>query len=147
MLLSLCLWPGLSLAAADLDLDSALTPTAHRPRLVHVWASWCTPCVAELPALISALRPWSARVDVVFISLDEHDKAGEAARLLKHSGVLKGQTIYPGMKAIPRIQAFDPEWDGSIPTTYVWSSDGRLTKAQRGFTDFSEIIQLIKRRP
>ena len=45
-----------------------MSPPA-RPTLVHVWATWCPPCRAELPALLAL--PTEREVDVVAIALDQ----------------------------------------------------------------------------
>ena len=49
-------------STVDLRLSS-------RPTLVHVWATWCPPCRAELPGLLEL--PTDHAVDVAAIALDE----------------------------------------------------------------------------
>ncbi len=55
-------------------VDGSLPAASGRPRWVNPWATWCKPCVEEIPRLIawrdklaSAGRPF----DLVFISADE----------------------------------------------------------------------------
>ncbi len=42
-----------------------------RPKVVHVWASWCRPCAADLPRLLPELRRRAGDFDVVLIALDD----------------------------------------------------------------------------
>jgi thiol-disulfide isomerase/thioredoxin len=49
----------------SVELRSLVT---ERPTLVHLWATWCPPCRAELPGLLAL--PQRRAVDVVAIALD-----------------------------------------------------------------------------
>ncbi|MCR6628939.1 MAG: TlpA family protein disulfide reductase [Magnetospirillum sp.] len=71
---------GLQVAPAPLPLAAlpitdadgrmvGLTDLAGRPGLVNLWASWCGPCVAELPAL-DRLAASQSRVGVLTLCLD-----------------------------------------------------------------------------
>lgn len=59
--------PPLTLGRPD-GSTARMWPPA-RPTLVHVWATWCPPCRAELPALLAL--PKERAVDVVAIALDK----------------------------------------------------------------------------
>lgn len=59
--------PPLTLGRRD-GSTAPMSPLA-RPTLVHVWATWCPPCRAELPALLAL--PKERTVDVVAIALDK----------------------------------------------------------------------------
>ncbi len=48
-----------------------LNPQQHKLSIVHFWATWCTPCVAELPEVDKAAEAYGGKgVRVVAISLD-----------------------------------------------------------------------------
>lgn len=53
-------------------------PELHGPAWVNVWATWCGPCVKELPLVIEWNERWQQQgrsVDVVFVSVDEEQAA------------------------------------------------------------------------
>ena len=80
------LWPGLAAAmtppegkAAPLmstvirdknDKDFRLDSLQGQPVLVNFWATWCPPCVAELPALDNAAKQLGDDVTLLLISVD-----------------------------------------------------------------------------
>ena len=49
---------------------AALVAGAHRPVLVNLWATWCVPCRAEMPALDALARAKAARLLVLPVSED-----------------------------------------------------------------------------
>jgi len=123
-------------------------PHPGRTKLVHVWASWCTPCAAELPRLLPALRKRSADVDMVLVSLDDRETAQAAARLLRKFGGAPGENLRAATaEAAWAIRALDRSWDGSLPATYIISSEGRLLLAQRGITDLDALLFELDKTP
>lgn len=62
----------------------ALKKFAGKPTLVNLWASWCAPCVKELPTLDRLARAENGRLNVVAISQDDAPHASVAAFLQKH---------------------------------------------------------------
>lgn len=114
-------------------------------RLLHLWASWCVPCRAELPALARALRvPRRASLDVVFLALDDPDGEAEAARLLRRAGRVPGkQRVASPLEAGPHLLRIDPRWDGGVPTTYLLNPRGEIVFAQRGLSVLPELLARI----
>lgn len=140
--------PPVTLADATGDeLAAALHPAAKRPLVVHVWASWCVPCVAEWPALAGELRDFAKRpLDVLVVSIDDAADRSKAEKVLGKVGALPGKMLLvPPGAAVPAIRAIDPSWDGSIPTTYVIDGDGAIAVAQRGGTRFDTLEEGVDR--
>lgn len=81
---------GAGSAAADLvgsALDGShfdLTSYHGSIVVINVWASWCSPCRAELPLLAGAERTWSAD-GVVVVGLNLRDSAEAAQALLNEA--------------------------------------------------------------
>ena len=129
------------------DVARALKAAEGRPRIVHLWASWCVPCVVELPHLLTTLRDAEKRgVDVVLLSLDNADGEKTAAQMLKKAGGPAGESLRAeSPRAIAAVRGLDGEWDGSIPTTYLLGKDGKLALAQRGGTDLVQLAAELDR--
>jgi len=76
--------PSLKFGAADGKVVS-LDSFRGKPVLLNVWATWCAPCVKELPQL-AQLRKDAGDRSLVFISVDEDEDAKTAADFLAKRG-------------------------------------------------------------
>jgi len=120
-----------------LDGTTVALPAAHagRPILVNLWASWCGPCIEEMPELDRFAASQGANgTQVVGIALD--DKAAVEAFLKR---VPVSYTILLD-EAGPRdagVQLGNPK--GVLPYTALISADGRLIRQKIGPFQHGEI--------
>ena len=114
---------------------------------MHLWASWCQPCVEEWPALANWLRRLPARrIDIVTLSVDEPESLPAARAVLGRLGRLPGRHVAASLDdALPAIHAVDPDWDGSLPATVLLDGAGRMALSQHGLTRFDALDGAIVR--
>jgi thiol-disulfide isomerase/thioredoxin len=97
---------------------------------VNVWASWCPPCVAEMPTietLYSAVSP-NENIQFIMLSLDqEREKAVEFMESRKF-------TLPYHFPASPLPGIFRTPY---LPTTYVVSKKGQVIYKKEGIADYS----------
>ncbi|MDO9431419.1 MAG: TlpA disulfide reductase family protein [Pseudomonadota bacterium] len=88
--------------------------------VVNLWATWCGPCVIEMPTLAKLAAEYQGKpVEIVAISVDRPDDADKArAFIAKHAPL----AFYHDPKmALPF--AFKPTASG-MPTTIIYGADG-----------------------
>jgi thiol-disulfide isomerase/thioredoxin len=121
----------------DLAGNSIEFPTryAGRAMLVNVWASWCAPCLKEMPELQRfAMQHAANGVQVVGIALDDADAVNAFLRRVPVSYPILLDTPGP---ADAGVRLGNPK--GVLPYSVLVSADGRLLKQRIGPFDEGEI--------
>lgn len=92
--------------------------------VINFFASWCAPCIQELPELQAFAREHaSEKVRLVYVSLDFEEDAEEALLpLLRKFEITQPVWLLAetGNRWITRI---DKQWSGSIPATLVFNGN------------------------
>ena len=128
---------------------------SNRLRLVNVWATWCAPCVAEFPALVSLARRLSNReFELVTISMDDPKMLPQAKKFLENQHAVpsarlkrlltaEGRTatnfLYTGASSDALVQALDPQWPGPLPHTVLIAPGGKILWRHNGAVDAEEL--------
>ncbi|GAA4381273.1 hypothetical protein GCM10023186_20570 [Hymenobacter koreensis] len=95
---------------------------------VNLWASWCPPCVAEMPGIQALYQKTDkSKVAFVMVSLDENPAKAQA--LLKRQGYTFPVYFPTGPLAAP----FNSQ---SIPSTVILGPDGQLAARHDGMADY-----------
>ncbi|KKW69283.1 redoxin [Lampropedia cohaerens] len=107
--------------------------------LVNFWATSCTSCVAEMPALVQTYEKYQARgLDTVAVAM-AYDPPAYVVNFA-HSRQL------PFKVALDNTGALAKDW-GDVqltPTTYVVDRQGSIVKRYVGPPDFGELHTLIE---
>ena len=95
--------------------------------LVNVWATWCGPCVAELPELVTMNRMYRRRdFEFVTISLDEPEQKDDALKVLKEKHA-SGTNYLSTIADRDRLaDILDKEWEGPVPHTLLIAPGGKV---------------------
>lgn len=110
----------------------------HRGKwvIVNYWATWCAPCIAEMPELSEFIK---ARADVVGIGLAYEDtERQEIVDFLKRRPV-----AYPIAQIDVNAPPKDFDIPRGLPTTYLIAPDGTVAKHFLGPIKAKDLEQAI----
>jgi thiol-disulfide isomerase/thioredoxin len=95
---------------------------------INVWATWCDPCVEEFPDIVKLSNDMKGKnIDFIGVSGDYFDDesskvipfiAKEKAQFKFYIAKLEGEDAF--------IDAFDKQWGGGMPATFLYDAKGQL---------------------
>lgn len=107
---------------------------------LNFWATWCPPCLAEMPSVNKLYEQFKDDKDVVFILVDADSELPKAQKYMdKKSYKLP---VYQVNSPIP-----ESIFKGSLPTTVVFDKKGRLAYNEVGAANYASkaFIEFIKK--
>jgi thiol-disulfide isomerase/thioredoxin len=108
-----------------------------RPVVLNFWASWCPPCLAEMPEFERVHRRLGDRV--TFLGVNQRDQAQAAERLARASGVTYA------LATDPAGRVFDAFGGLGMPTTVFIRADGTVAEIFAGQLDERLLAERIRR--
>ncbi len=124
-------------------------------RLINVWATWCAPCVAEFPGLVSISRRLANRdFEFITISVDDPKDQSKAKDFLQKEHASVAHRVERGLKAEGRttnnylfagadtdalFKALDPEAPGPVPYTLLVAPGGKILYRHAGTVDIPDL--------
>lgn len=128
-------------ATSFVDADGksvSLASFKGQPVLLNLWASWCAPCVKELPTL-AKLSEGNAGLKVLTVSQDSGPQASVKAFLAKLNVPALGAYHDPDMRLSGALNA------QILPTSVLYDADGREVWRYTGDLDWTgeEAVRLL----
>jgi thiol-disulfide isomerase/thioredoxin len=115
----------------------AIKKPGARAVLVNVWATWCEPCMEEMPDILRFYKERKRRgLRLVLVSADPQEDRVRVARHLASLGVDFPSFLKTG-DDMAFIDGLDPRWDGTLPASLLFDGQGQrrhLWKGQVSYT-------------
>ena len=89
---------------------------------INIWASWCPPCVAEMPDLQLLYNDYKEEVEFLFIARERKEKARAFLKEKKYD-----LPVYFEAGPAPRQLS-----SNSLPTTYILDRNGAIVVSKTG---------------
>lgn len=96
------------------------------PVILNLWASWCTPCVEEMPSLIKAQLQYRNK-GLVVLALSEDDTPEESAKFFRDHAITQLVPVFDGSHLVfMAIRA------PGLPVTLLIDKNGTLIRRMEG---------------
>lgn len=127
--------PDIFTGTTVLGTPFSLKDHSGKALVINYSASWCGPCIMEVPHLNSIQNQYSDSVQVIGVSLDDDIK--KMTRFIK-----KNRVTYP-MFAYTREMISLPKSIASIPTTLIVNPDGDIIYDLIGYRPKSQLLEAL----
>lgn len=107
-----------------------------RPTIINFWASWCEPCLAELPKIDNLVERYGDKVLVISINMDDEPLA--AIKSLKKKFAMKYRIFAGEGKPITDIFGIM-----GVPANFLVNKEGQIIKVVHGLYDWTEPSNLL----
>lgn len=131
---------------AAADVQRAFPRTAA-VRVLNVWATWCVPCVAEMPDLARVDATFGPEVAMVGLTLDDVLPGDRAVTRKKVTTFLDRHRIsFPNLYYIGSIDLLADalRFDGEVPLTVIYGRDGRELWRHQGRVERDALTRKIR---
>ncbi|MEN7546384.1 TlpA disulfide reductase family protein [Rapidithrix thailandica] len=128
------------------QLEAMINHTSGKTYVINFWATWCAPCIKELPDFEKARDTFKSKnVEFILVSLDFANQLESRVipfvkrKNLKSRVVLLDETDYDTW-----IGRIDPDWEGAIPATLVVNSQSQQRKFfPKGLT-YDDLVKILQ---
>jgi thiol-disulfide isomerase/thioredoxin len=112
-------------------LNSLLEEKGQQVHIINFWATWCAPCVKELPLFEALNAKNDPRVKVTLISLDFADEIKKVNAFISRRKIESKVFLLDEIDYNSWIDRVEKSWGGAIPATLIINQQ----TGQRKFVD------------
>jgi len=124
----------------EAGVKDLLKNNSDKLRLINVWATWCGPCVNELPSFVTINRMYRRRdFEFITISADNPEKKDKVLKALKNLHAANTNYLFSTDDKYKLIEAVDPKWNGALPYTVLVEPGGKIVYGKQGTIDAMEM--------
>ncbi len=122
------------------DSEKKISSSENKILLLNFWATWCAPCIKEIPELIELKKKFKNNVEVYFLSVDSNVKKTVPKFLKKNK--LESLIVFNDEK----LEVSGKFGVKVMPTTVIINKDFEEVAQVKGYVDWlsSEYVDLIK---
>jgi thiol-disulfide isomerase/thioredoxin len=124
------------------DIVAELQKQDDTTRVVNLWATWCAPCVKELPHFIAEQQA-SKDKKLKIILLAVEDKKATVEAFIKRKNYTANFAFLDETDANKWIPQINPDWEGEIPVTLVVNNAKKIKHFHSGDLTAEALKELI----
>lgn len=106
---------------------------------INYWATWCPPCIAEMPSIQTLYDKYKGKEDVAFLIVEIENRKDKALKFMEKKN-LDLPVFFPEGKIPTEF------FKGSLPTTVMLDKKGNIAHITEGMADYSgqDVVDFIE---
>lgn len=100
-------------------LAKILDSGSEEVQVINFWATWCAPCIKELPLLEKLNAQEDLKAKITLINLDYADKLDKVNAFIKKKNIQSNVLLLDEIDYNSWIDKVDKTWTGAIPATLI----------------------------
>lgn len=125
-------------------LEKEILSDKNTVYVVNFWATWCAPCVKELPHF-EKLNSENKNIKVVFVSLDfKNQFESKLLPFLKKKSIKSEVVFLSDTNYNAWLPLVDKDWSGSIPATLI-IKNGKKFFVEKMFSNYGELNDYVNK--
>jgi len=128
------------------QLQAVLQQNDNKLYVVNFWATWCRPCVKELPGFMEVNKTYrdNPHFKMLLVSLDMASEMDTRVKsfLLKNNIDTDVYLLDDNKRMNEWIPAIDKKWSGAIPATVLYRN-GQKLEFKEGELSKEELVKMI----
>ncbi len=130
------------------ELEKYLNAKDDRLYVINFWATWCKPCIEELPYFEKINNTYSSdNVKVVLVSLDfKKDLEQKLIKFIDENEVKSKVVLLDETKYNDWIDRVSPEWSGAIPATLFHQHSKNIHDFYEQEFEEEELLTLVNEK-
>ncbi|HKC67790.1 MAG TPA: TlpA disulfide reductase family protein [Bacteroidia bacterium] len=103
--------------------------------VVNFWATWCGPCVKEMPFFENASQTFATqKVKILYVCLNSVKELASVERFVENKKIQNRVMLLNAPNPNDWIDRVDPAWSGSIPATIMYKGGEKVFFKEGSFT-------------
>lgn len=120
-----------------------------KPLFLNLWATWCTPCREEFPAICKLAEEYK---DVEFIGISVDFPEEVESKIIPFLKTQKAKFVnyvngFEGDEEL--INSLDKDWNGALPATFIYDKNGKrisFLEGKKSYDEFKKEIEKVKKK-
>jgi len=125
-------------------LEEIMTRKTDKVEVINFWATWCAPCIKELPYFEELNVSQGDNYQVTLVSLDFADEFEKKVKsFVEKRGLQSDIVLLDEIDYNAWIDKVDPSWSGAIPATLIIDHNSGKRKFVEKELEEGELQELI----